>query len=181
MSAIFTILLISVSLAMDAFSVSIVSSVKVSRVRLSEAVRMGTYFGVFQAVMPAIGFLIGNSLNSFVEDWSGIIGCILLSIVGAKMIYESRQDDDDSIGDAHSTRTMIGLAFATSIDALIVGTTLSLVEIPILASLIIIGVVTFAFCVVGYLFGARLGKLFGKHAETVGGIVLIGLGISFLF
>ncbi|MDO8577225.1 MAG: manganese efflux pump MntP family protein [Candidatus Daviesbacteria bacterium] len=174
------ILLISISLSLDAFSVSIVGGMKVSKVKHLHALRVAAFFGIFQAVMPVIGWFIGEAMKGFIGGIDHWIAFGLLGIIGINMIRESLSDEDSERKNLLDTNTLIFLAVATSIDALVVGITLSLIKIPFILSISIIGLVTFIICFFGFLFGEKLGARFGKKIEVLGGLALIAIGIKIL-
>lgn len=177
---VFQILLLSFSLALDAFSVSIVGGMKVRGVKHLHALRVAAFFGVFQAVMPVIGWTVGEAMRSFIGGIDHWIAFGLLTVIGVKMIRESLSKDNKDRQNILDLKTLLFLSLATSIDALVVGITLNLVEIPFLLSIISIGLVTFILCFAGFLFGERLGAHFGKRVEALGGLVLIAIGIKIL-
>lgn len=176
-----SILIIAVSLALDAFSVSVAGGIKTQKATTHDALKVAAFFGVFQGVMPLIGWMIGQGFSSVIADYSNWVAFILLSLIGLKMIQEAFKDvsEKESIN-ILSTKTLIALSVATSIDALIVGFTLAYVDLPLLVSALVIGVVTFVLCVAGFLFGKRLGSFFEGKVEIIGGIALIGIGIKLL-
>lgn len=175
------VFLIAVSLAMDALSVSIASGTKSSRIKLVDALKVGATFGLFQAGMPVIGWLIGETFRDKVDSYTGLIAFVLLSVIGLKMIYDAVKEEDEEVTSSISFKLLIGMGIATSIDALIVGTTLVLIKVPLFISVLIIGIVTFILSILGYSFGVKLGTTFGKRIEIVGGLLLIFIGITFLF
>jgi putative Mn2+ efflux pump MntP len=182
MGSFITILIIAVSLAMDAFAVSVAGGIKSQQSKWKDAIKVGLYFGGFQAAMPLIGWVMGNSLRGLVMNASGWIAFILLTVIGLKMIKESMADDEND-KDSKSllnSRTLLFMAIATSIDALVVGITLSLIGLPLLVSVAIIGIVTFALSVFGFQFGKKLGAFFAGKIEIFGGIALIAIGIKLL-
>ncbi len=180
MTTIPQIFLIAVSLALDAFSVSIVGGMKVRETKHLHALRVAAVFGIFQAVMPLIGWLIGESMKSFIVGIDHWIAFGLLGIIGINMIREALSGEEHERKDLLDTKTLIFLAVATSIDALVVGITLSLIKIPFILSITIIGLVTFIICFLGFLFGEKLGAHFGKRVEVLGGLVLIAIGTKIL-
>ncbi|MBA3724738.1 MAG: manganese efflux pump [Candidatus Levybacteria bacterium] len=179
MTASIQLFIIAVSLALDALSVSVAGGMKSKRARLAGALKIAAFFGIFQALMPLIGWAIGEVLSSFVSQFAHWIAFGLLTIIGIKMIRESLDpvDQNQSLLD---TRTLFLLAVATSIDALIVGITLPLLDIPLIISSIAIGIVTFVLCFFGFLFGKSIGKVFGKKVEILGGVALILIGLKIL-
>lgn len=130
--------------------------------------------------MPVIGWLIGEAVKSFITGIDHWIAFGLLGIIGVKMIQESFSSDSGEGKSILQIKTLILLSIATSIDALVVGITLSLIKIPFILSISIIGLVTFIICFLGFLFGEKLGSRFGKRIEVLGGLVLIALGIKIL-
>lgn len=174
------ILLIAVSLALDAFSVSIAGGMKVRGARHLYALRVAAFFGFFQAAMPVFGFVLGEAMKSFITGVDHWIAFGLLGIIGINMIREALSDEKEERKNLLDINTLIFLAIATSIDALVVGITLSLIKIPFLLSISIIGFVTFIICFLGFLFGEKLGARFGRRIEVLGGLVLITIGIKIL-
>lgn len=179
MNEVFQVLLISFVLSLDAFSVSISLGLKTKVHSLKEASLISIFFGGFQAAMPLLGWLVGNLLKDSFQSVSNWIAFFLLTATGLKMIYESIFGNDDS-DKKISISTLIVLSIATSIDALVVGTTLALVSLPIVLSVVLIGVITFAICIFGYFAGKKLGVFFQKKMEIIGGVALILLGLKFL-
>lgn len=179
MGSVLQILLISVSLAMDAFGVSIAGGIKSKNPKIAHAVKIATFFGLFQAVMPVIGWLIGQGAKDIVNVAGPWIAFILLGFIGIKMIRESSDTSKVKVH-IHHTRTLIMLSLATSIDALIIGVTVSLLKIPFLISITVISIVTFVLSFSGFLFGKELGRFFGKRIEIFGGVVLIVIGLKIL-
>jgi putative Mn2+ efflux pump MntP len=175
----FTIILIAVGLSMDALAVSIAKGTTVNKNRRNNAIILAALFGGFQALMPVIGWAAGLGLKDMIMSVDHWIAFGLLGFIGAKMIYESTKDDEEK--DEGLTLTIaVTLAIATSIDALMVGLSFAFLETSILVPVMIIGLVTFVLCLVGFLFGSSLGKLFGKKIEVFGGAVLILIGIQIL-
>jgi len=180
MSPILQIIIISLGLATDAFGVSIAGGMRSQTAKITGAIKVGSFFGIFQAIMPALGWLIGESLKAFITAIDHWIAFVLLGAIGLKIIHEALSNPLKEKKDILNTKTLFLLSIATSIDAFIVGITLNLLEIPFLASIIIIGIVTFVLSSLGFLFGKRLGILFGKEVEILGGIALIFIGLQIL-
>lgn len=183
MGSFINVLVIAISLSLDALAVSIAGGVKARRAVLRDALKVGLFFGGFQAGMPLLGYLLGNAFKGAVDSASGWIAFILLLLIGLNMIRNavtSKDEDNEPAGDMLRTRTLLALAVATSIDALVVGVTLSLAGLPLLVSIVVIGVVTFVISIAGFLFGKRLGTVFGEKVEILGGIALIAIGIKLL-
>lgn len=174
-----TTLLIAVGLAMDALTVSICGGLVLKEARLKHALRMGLFFGGFQAGMPVLGWLAGRGLAGFIEAADHWIAFGLLAAIGGKMIH-------DALGKTHATMdpsrigVLLMLSIATSIDALAVGVTFALLGGPILAPALTIGAVTFLLSVAGVLSGHRLGHGFESKVGVAGGLILIGIGVKIL-
>jgi len=173
------ILIIAIVLSLDAFSVAIALGIKSKKHTFKEATIISLYFGGFQALMPLIGWVAGNLIKENFRSITNWVAFILLGIVGSKMIYENLRDKENN-DYSLSTSSLVTLAIATSIDALIVGTTLAFIKIPLIFSIILIGIVTIIISLGGYYLGRILGKSFGKRVEIIGGVCLILLGIKFL-
>jgi putative Mn2+ efflux pump MntP len=173
----FSLIVIAVGLAMDAFAVSISSGVVIGTVRLRNALTIASFFGGFQAVMPLIGWSTGNWVRTYIAAFDHWIAFALLLLVGLRMIYESRKRGADR-GTIDPTRihVLFILAVATSIDALAVGFTLSFLDIAILVPVLVIGIVTFTMCFAGAYLGALSGRRLGSRVEMIGGLMLIGIG-----
>jgi putative Mn2+ efflux pump MntP len=178
----FTIIVVAVGLAIDAFVVSIVSGGAYKQLHVKHIVRMALFFGGFQAFMPVIGFLAGLSVREYIECCDHWIAFGLLSAVGGKMIYESfKIKSIEEKFDPTNIFVLLLLSVATSIDALAIGITLSLVTNSIIIAVIIIGVVTFVLSYLGVYVGKKFGHFFENKIQAVGGIILIGLGVKILF
>ena len=171
------IILISIGLAMDAFAVSI-SKGLVMKKNYKYALIIGLYFGIFQALMPLLGYLLGFSFSEVVTKINHYIAFVLLTIIGTSMILEKTSDiyADDKI----NFGTMILLSIATSIDALAIGVTFAFLNVNIIISVLIIGIITFIISTIGVLLGNKIGIKFKSKAQLVGGIVLILTGIKIL-
>jgi len=142
---------------------------------------MGATFGIFQAVMPALGYAGGALFGDAIEAYDHWVAFTLLALVGGHMIWESRAADEGRRkGNPFAWRSLLLLGFATSIDALAVGLTLALIDVPLAWAVTVIGGVTFALCVPAVHMGARLGMRLAHRAEFVGGLVLIAIGAKIL-
>jgi putative Mn2+ efflux pump MntP len=177
-----TVLLLALGLSMDAFAVSVTGGLSMKELKLRHAARIALFFGAFQAVMPVAGWFFGMGFREYIQAVDHWVAFGLLSLIGAKMILESFGLGDGKKGaaDYQSTRTLVVLAVAASIDALAVGLGLSLVNVPIISPSIIIGCVTFVVCLAGVYVGGRLGHLFERKIEAMGGLILIGIGVKIL-
>jgi len=176
-----TIIFIAVGLAMDAFAVSVVTGAAYSRLRVRHALRMAGFFGVFQAVMPLFGYLAGRTVKGYIVAWDRWIAFGLLTAIGARMIIESMKIKSGRKNyDPANMAVLLMLSVATSIDALAVGVTLSLITEQIIAAVLIIGFVTFVLSCIGVAVGKGFGHFFESKIEAFGGIVLIALGLKIL-
>ena len=176
-----TIIIIAVGLAMDAFVVSIISGSAYKQLHVKHALRMALFFGAFQAFMPLIGSLAGLTLREYIADYDHWIAFGLLAAVGGKMIYESLKIKSvEENPDPSNIFVLLVLSVATSIDALAVGITLSLIAGSIVVAVIIIGLMTFVLSYLGVYIGKRFGHFFESRMEAVGGIILIGIGTKVL-
>ena len=174
------IVVISVGLAMDAFAVSVCKGLSMKKMNWKSAVIIAFYFGIFQAVMPVIGFFLGNTFRQLVESLDHWIAFILLSIIGGNMIKESFDDELEKRNENVDVKTMLVLAIATSIDALAVGITFAFFETNLLLSILMIGFITFFISLAGVKIGNRFGDKFQNKAELTGGIILIVIGLKIL-
>lgn len=180
-----SIFLIAVSLAMDAMAVSISSGISVKGFGPRDALRMGFYFGAFQFVMPLVGWLFGTSVFMYIKTIGPLIAFGVLSVIGGRMVYEScnlagGRKKHTETHDVITMRRLVALAVATSIDALMTGVSMALINTPVLPAAVLIGVMAFLLSLAGGLMGRRLGVLFQQRAELAGGIVLIAIGIHIL-
>jgi len=176
-----SIVFVAVGLAMDAFAVSVANGLAVSRLRVRFALKIALFFGVFQAVMPMVGWLLGLGLRDLIGSFDHWIAFGLLAFVGGKMIYESfKLEEAENPRDDLSLAMLLVLSVATSIDALAVGLTLSIIKVNIITPAVIIGIVTFALSYAGVFIGDRFGHFFEKKIEALGGLILIGIGLKIL-
>jgi putative Mn2+ efflux pump MntP len=174
------ILILAVALSMDAFAVSIGLGSKHKKKATSLALMSGIYFGLFQSLMPLIGYLGGKSIWGLVESYAPWIAFLLLMMVGGKMIYESFVEGIEEDIAIFTHRVMIMLAVATSIDALAAGFTLTLLDVNPFVACLIIGVTTFLFSYIGVFVGKKSGTWLENKAELFGGIVLMLIGLKIL-
>ena len=176
----FELLLIAVSMSMDAFAVSICKGLSVRRVEKKHALSVGLWFGGFQGMMPVIGFALTALFAGYIEAVSSYIAFVLLLFIGGNMIREALSREEEEVDDSFAFRTMLTLAIATSIDALAVGVTLRLQGANILLAAPLIAVTTVVLSPVGLRVGNVFGARYKSKAELVGGLVLVGLGVKFL-
>ena len=181
----FNIVAIAVALAMDAFAVSIATGVCLKAVSPRQVFRLSLHFGLFQALMPIIGWSAGAAVHAYMNAFGHWIAFALLAIIGLNMIREAFKPEDCEISPKDPTRglSLIILSIATSIDALAVGFSVSMLDISIWLPAFIIGVVAGLFTIIGLQIGKRIGALtpIGFYAELLGGVVLIGIGINVLY
>ena len=175
------VILISIGLAMDAFAVSVCKGLAMKKIDFKKMLIIGLYFGIFQGVMPVIGYLLGTNFESLVTKIDHWIAFILLGIIGGNMIKESCSKDGDhcSVAD-FSARTMFGLAVATSIDALAIGVSFAFLKVNIWEAVILIGITTALFSGAGIFIGNVFGSRFEQKAQIAGGCILILLGVKIL-
>ncbi|MBR5036025.1 MAG: manganese efflux pump, partial [Prevotella sp.] len=182
----FDILLLSVALAMDCFTVSIVSGTIISPPRGTVVVRLSILFGLFQALMPLLGWLGTTWLAEYIEAYDHWVAFGMLAFLGGRMIRDAFRPEEEHHFDPKNWWTGIVLAVATSIDALAVGISLAMTGYQTLSSLLLplvaIGIGSFLFSVLGHLLGIRFGAGIRRRLrpELLGGIILIGIGVKIL-
>lgn len=195
--SIITIILTAFALAMDAFAVSITKGMTLKKLTKGTAIKIALFFGVFQAAMPLIGWILGISFQSYIKAIDHWIALILLSILGGKMIYEfyegrkEKKLEEDAENEVSSTlesegnkiyeisnKELTTLAIATSIDALAIGISFAFLNVNIISSSLIIGIITFMLCFIGVITGRKVGGVFKDYAELIGGVILILIGIN---
>lgn len=182
--SIFEIVLISIDLAMDAFGVSIGKGLTMPVGENGRKVTLAFLFGLFQFLMPLIGWLIGRQFIDVISDWDHWIIFGLLGYLGIAMIREGLSDDDDEDDDDDKqflgVWEMMMLSVATSLDAMAVGLTFAFLPINVWEASTMIGVITFGISLVGVYLGKFMGRFVGKYADIVGGGVLILIGTKIL-
>jgi len=172
------VFILAIALSMDAFAVSIgLGSKQNSR---NMGLKAGLFFGIFQALMPFIGYLGGRGVLGWVDRYAHWIAFGLLALIGAKMIYEGVQEDIAEDLAAITNKMMLILAIATSIDAMAAGFSLTLLDVNATLACLIIGITTFAFSWAGVLMGKNSGTWLESRAEIFGGTVLILIGLKIL-
>lgn len=174
------IFFIGVGLAMDAFSVSVCKGLSMKKLDIKKALIIAIYFGVFQGIMPLIGYFLGSTFESLISGIDHWIAFALLEFIGINMIREAFGDENKNANDKVDFKTMIILAVATSIDALTVGVTFAFFNVNILLAAFIIAIVTFALSLVGVKIGNRFGNKYESKAEIMGGIILAFMGLKIL-
>lgn len=174
--------LIAVGLSMDAFAVAVCKGLAMKKCTWTKAGIVGLYFGVFQAGMPLIGYVLGVQFKDVITSIDHWIAFVLLGIIGINMVRESRGDCDDceTENEALDVKTMVGLAIATSIDALAVGVTFAFLQVNIVPAVSFIGVTTFIISIAGVRIGNIFGAKYKSKAELAGGVILILMGVKIL-
>ncbi len=177
-----TLFLLAVGLSMDAFAVSICKGLAMKKISFKQAAIVGLWFGGFQALMPALGFLLGTTFASFVNVVADWIAFILLALIGGNMIKEALSGEEEEANASLDFKTMLLLAVATSIDAFAVGVSFAFMEIGslIIQAVLFIGVITFVLSMVGVKVGNVFGTKYKSKAELAGGIILILLGVKII-
>ena len=176
-----TLLGLALALAMDAFAVALGTGAVLSRLTGRQLFRLSFHFGLFQSLMPVIGWLAGLTIMQWVEAWDHWIAFSLLAIIGGRMVYEAFSDEEKA-NDRDPTKglSLVLLSIATSIDALAVGFSLSVIGVSIWMPALVIGLVAGVLTIVGMLLGGRIGDRWGTRVEIFGGLVLIAIGIKIL-
>jgi putative Mn2+ efflux pump MntP len=176
-----TTLVLAVGLAMDAFAVSLGVGTIPQTSHFRARFRLSFHFGLFQALMPILGWFLGSRLAWLISTYDHWVAVILLSYVGIKMIRASLNPREEAYTEDPSRgRMLLALTIATSIDAFAVGLSLAMLNVQILNPAIIIGLVTVLLSVIGLIIGNRMGKEFGKRVEAFGGVLLIAIGFKIL-
>lgn len=175
-----TLFITAVGLSMDAFAVAVCKGLAMKKLSVKKAVLIGLWFGGFQALMPAIGYLLGTRFEKYVTSIDHWIAFVLLAFIGINMIKEALSGDEDEANDSVDLKTMFLLAVATSIDALAVGVTYAFLQVRIIPAVAFIGVTTFVLSVVGVKIGNVFGLRYKSKAEIFGGIILIVMGAKIL-
>ena len=177
------LLLLAVSLSMDAFAVSVCKGLSMQKASLKAGLVCGGWFGAFQAGMPLIGYFLGASFQRYIEAVDHWVAFALLFLIGMNMIREAIFGDEEKCDCSVRARDMIAPAFATSIDALVVGIAMAMAAgeaggLNVFVSVTIIGIVTFLLCVMGTKIGGIFGERYKKPAEITGGIILVLIGVK---
>lgn len=174
------LLLLAVGLAMDAFAVAICKGLAMERITLKEMAVVGLWFGAFQGLMPALGWLLGSAFEQYIVAFDHWVAFILLGLIGFNMIREAMDREEEHADGSLAFRTMLVLAVATSIDALAVGVTFAFLQVKILLAALLIAVITFGISALGVRIGSIVGCRYQRKAEFVGGVILILLGTKIL-
>jgi putative Mn2+ efflux pump MntP len=174
----YSIVLIAMGLAMDAFSVATVTGSILKRVNLSQASKMSSSFGLFHVVMPVIGWYMGSTIVLWIADYDHWLAFLLLAFVGGRMIYDAVKATRRTEGlEMVSGLNLLFFSVAVSIDALAVGLTFSLENVAILLPVLLTGFTAALFTIIGLVVGSKTGRLFGRNMEIIGGSLLIAIGL----
>ena len=172
--------LIAVGLSMDAFAVSVCKGLAMPKCTFKKAAIVGLWFVGFQALMPAIGYILGAQFQEAIASIDHWIAFVLLALIGGNMIREALGDDEEEADASLDVKTMFLLAVATSIDALAIGITFAFLKVNIIPAVCFIGSVTFIISFAGVKIGNVFGARYKNKAEIVGGVILILLGLKIL-
>lgn len=172
--------LIAVGLSMDAFAVSVCKGLAMEKAPLKKAAIAGVWFGSFQALMPLLGYLLGNRFEKYITHIDHWITFGLLALIGANMVKEAFSKEEEKASSTMYFKEMFLLAVATSIDALAVGVTFAFLQVSILPAVSFIGVTTFVLSALGVWAGSAFGARWRERAEQAGGIILILMGVKIL-
>lgn len=172
--------LIAVGLSMDAFAVSVCKGLAMPKCTFKKAAIVGLWFGGFQALMPAIGYILGAQFQEAIASIDHWIAFVLLALIGGNMILEALDNDEEEADASLDVKTMFLLAVATSIDALAIGITFAFLKVNIIPAVCFIGIVTFIISFAGVKIGNVFGARYKNKAEIVGGVILILLGLKIL-
>ncbi len=172
--------ILAVGLSMDAFAVSICKGLSIGKLKPRHAVIVGAWFGAFQALMPAVGWLLGSAFADMIVAVDHWIAFVLLALIGGNMIREALGGGDEDCDPSLAPAAMVLLAVATSIDALAVGITFAFLRVDVLPAVTLIGVCTFAISAVGVKIGNVFGSRYKSKAELLGGVVLVLIGVKIL-
>lgn len=175
-----SLFLIAVGLSMDAFAVSICKGLAMQKITIKKALIVGLWFGGFQGLMPAIGYLLGTQFEKYITNIDHWIAFVLLFIIGGNMIKEALSKEEEDANDSLAFKEMLLLALATSIDALAVGVTFAFLKVQIIPAVSFIGVITFTLSAIGVKIGNIFGSRYKSKAELAGGIILILMGCKIL-
>ncbi len=176
-----SLLALSCALAMDAFAVAIVTGLTLNPMTRRHVFRLAFHFGLFQALMPTIGWAVGNAVHKYIAAFDHWVAFGLLTLVGGKMIWgavRGAEHEGSSRNDPTSGWALALLSVATSIDALAVGLSLAMIGSKIVVPAVVIGLVTATWTTVGMVLGRRMGSLWGKRVEVLGGLILIGIAVK---
>lgn len=177
-----SVVLIAIGLSADCFAVGVSGSMSLKNVSRLQILRASLAFGFSQAIMPVLGWLTGRAFTDLIASYDHWVAFILLAFIGARMIWESFRARDGRSETADITRgwLLLILSLATSIDALVVGLSFAFLAVNIVLASTTIGVVAFTATAIAFSLGTKMGKLIGRRAEAIGGLVLIAIGLRIL-
>ena len=176
-----SLLLIAVGLSADCFAVALCGSCTIKTLSRFQMLRASLSFGLFQAIMPVLGWLAGRVFVNIIASFDHWLAFALLGFVGARMIWESfHPEHEEKRIDITKGLVLLTLSIATSIDALAVGLSFAFLKVNILTASLTIGITCFLVTILGFLLGKKVGELVGERAELVGGLILIGIGLRIL-
>ncbi len=177
----FTAFLVALGLALDAFAVAVTSGIVARQIRIRHALKVGAFFGFFQGGMPLIGWGAGSLFRDIIGSFDHWVAFVVLTLIGVHMIYESlRPDSQRAAMNPLDFHILLLLSVATSIDVLAAGVGFAFLEVPIVRTIFVIGIVTFVLSVLGYYLGKKLGVFFKTRVRIVGGVMLILIGAKML-
>lgn len=174
------IIMVGIGLAMDAFAVSVCKGLSMKKVDVKKMGIVGGYFGVFQGLMPAIGYFLGSAFGSIITKVDHWVAFVLLVLIGSNLLMEAFSKNSEVSDDRVDFKAMLPLAIATSIDALAVGITFAFLKVNIVVAVLLIGIITFILSCIGVKIGNKFGNKYEKKAQMVGGIILVCMGIKIL-
>lgn len=182
-----SILLTAFALSMDAFAVSVTKGITLKNINKIISIKIALFFGLFQGVMPFIGWFAGIRFESYITSVDHWIAFFLLTFIGLKMIFDAKEDNKQVTSDNSNinnctlnNKELIILSIATSIDALAIGISFAFLNIDILPVCLSIGIITFLMCFIGVSIGKKIGSVFKNYAQIAGGIILILIGLNIL-
>ena len=179
---IYSLILLSIGLAMDAFSVAIVAGFGLGKIRLADSLKVSSTFGIAHVIMPILGWILGSTVLGLIQRWDHWIAFLLLAFVGGKMLKEGLDPETEEVNasDLLGFASLIMFTIAVSIDALAVGLSFNVQELSIWIPSLYMGAGTLIFTFVGLNIGNKTGQYFGKKAQIAGGLVLILIGVRIL-
>ena len=175
-----SVVIIAIGLSMDSFAVSITNGLTIRNLNFRKVLIITLSLALFQALMPLLGWFVGSGAEKYITEFDHWIAFLLLSVIGLKMIIEGIKKNGDSEKSDFKIPILIGQSIATSIDAFAIGISFAILSSSILIPILIIGVVTFIFSLLGISLGKFFGNKFGKSVEIFGGLVLLSIGIKIL-
>ncbi len=171
------VIFIALGISMDIFAISIALGFSIKKMINNDILKIALFFGAFHAIMISLGWLIGYGFRDFVSSFGYVIAFVILLFIGAKMIYESKEL---KLKKSIDNKFLFILSIATSIDAFFIGTSLSIINVPMIDTSVFVGLVAFCLSIIGIFIGKKIGHLFENKIEIVGGIILILIAIKLL-